>query len=374
MTENIKKDTTVKFFISVIGIVVIGITLKELSNIFIPFVIAYFLFFAFSPLNELLAKHKIPAFALILLDIIITGLAAWGVSAFIIGSLSQFVGQLPVYEQKLNGIVIGTAYKLNINDPYYLNFSISNALKNLNFSMIAGNLFNSTFSIMGNVLFVLLFFVFVFLGHQNVYEAIKKRYLHKKADSEQHKISESNSDGNSEERVIKEQLDKEEKLANTFKTITDQIQRYIIATIGVNFGAGLSVFVVCLIFRIDFPIVWALFTFLFNFIPSIGSAVALVLPVLFVLIQSGSVGYTILIALIIAGIQTLFFNFLGPQIIGRRLNLNPVLILFSVLLWGYVWGITGMLLSVPLTAVIKIIISNSESRNMELINDLMSKE
>jgi len=166
---------------------------------------------------------------------------------------------------------------------------------------------------MGNVLFVLLFFVFVFLGHQNVYEAIKKRYLHKKADSEQHKISESNSDGNSEERVIKEQLDKEEKLANTFKTITDQIQRYIIATIGVNFGAGLSVFVVCLIFRIDFPIVWALFTFLFNFIPSIGSAVALVLPVLFVLIQSGSVGYTILIALIIAGIQTLFFNFSGTS-------------------------------------------------------------
>jgi predicted PurR-regulated permease PerM len=117
-----------------------------------------------------------------------------------------------------------------------------------------------------------------------------------------------------------------------------------------------------------------LFIFLFNFIPSLGAALALVLPVLFVLIQSGSVGYTLLIALIIAGIQTLFFNILEPQIMGRRLNLNPVLILFSVLLWGYVWGITGMLLSVPLTAVIKIIISNSESRNMELINDLMSKE
>ena len=373
MTEPIRRDTTVKFFISVIGLVVIGITLKELSNIFIPFVIAYFLFFAFSPLNDLLAKYKIPVFAIILLDIFITGLAAWGVSAFIIGSLSQFVGQLPVYEQKLNGIVISAAHNFHINDPYYENFSISNALKNLNFSLIAGNLFTSTFSVMGNVLFVLFFFVFVFTGHQNVYMAIRKRYLHRKADSEHLKTTESHSDSD-KEKIIQEQLDKEEKLANTFKTITDQIQRYILAKIGVNFGAGLAVFIVCIIFGIDFPIVWALFTFLFNFIPSLGSAIALVLPVLFVLIQSGSAGFTILVALIIAGIQTLFFNILEPQIIGRRLNLNPVLILFSVLLWGYVWGITGMLLSVPLTAIIKIIISNSESRNMELFSDLMSKE
>ena len=374
MTDNIRKDTTVKFFISIMGLVVIGITLKELSNIFIPFVIAYFLYFAFSPLNQLLSKYKIPMFAIILLNIIITGLAAWGVSAFIIGSLSQFVDQIPVYEQKLNAIVIGAAHNFHINDPYYQNFSISNALKTLNFSLIAGNLFTSTFSVMGNVLFVLFFFVFVFTGHQNVYEAIKKRYLHRKADSEHHKIVDPHSESNYDEKILQEQLDKEEKLANTFQTITDQIQRYILTKIGVNFGAGLTVFIVCLIFRIDFPIVWALFTFLLNFIPSLGSAIALVLPVLFVLIQSGSVGFTILIVVIIAAIQTLFFNFLEPQIIGRRLNLNPVLILFSVLLWGYVWGITGMLLSVPLTLVIKIIISNSESKNMELIGDLMSKE
>src|ERR1035437_6091294 len=129
MTDNNRRDTTVKFFISIIGLVVIGLTLKELSNIFIPFVIAYFLFFAFSPLNELLTKYKIPMFAIILLDIIITGLAAWGVSAFIIGSLSQFAGQIPVYEQKFNSIVISAAHNFHINDPYYQNFSISNALK-----------------------------------------------------------------------------------------------------------------------------------------------------------------------------------------------------------------------------------------------------
>jgi AI-2 transport protein TqsA len=376
--ENIRKDKTVKFFISVIGLVVIGFTLKELSNIFIPFVIAYFLFFAFSPMNEFLAKRKIPMFIIIMLDISITALAAWGVSAFIIGSFSQFADQLPVYEVKLNLIVRNVSIGLGIKDPFYNNFSMENLVRNIDYKPIAGNIFTSTFSLLGSVFFVLFFFVFVVTGHNNIYEAIKKRFVHRKPE---HDLDRSKSNlyttGNQEtesEKSEQETSEKEDKLAGTFKNITEQIQRYIIAKIGVNFGAGVSVFIVCIIFRIDFPVIWALFTFLFNFIPSLGSGIALVLPVVFVLIQTGSVGFTILIAVIIAAIQTLFFNILEPQLIGRRLNLNPLLILLSVLLWGYVWGIVGMLLSVPLTAIIKIIMSNSDSKDMQFFSDLMSKE
>ena len=376
--ENIRKDKTVKFFISVIGLVVIGFTLRELSNIFIPFVIAYFLFFAFSPLNAFFAKYKIPMFIIILVDIAITALAAWGVSAFIIGSFSQFADQLPIYEEKLNSIVRSVAQGLGIHDPFYNNFSIKNLYRNIDYKLLAGNIFTSTFSLLGNVFFVLFFFVFVVTGHNNIYEAIKKRFVHRNPEHEYEKlktISPAFENNETEaEKLERETSEREDKLAGTFKNITEQIQRYIIAKIGVNFGAGVSVFIVCVIFKIDFPIVWALFTFLFNFIPSLGSAIALVLPVVFVLIQTGSAGFTILIAVIIAAIQTLFFNFLEPQIIGRRLNINPLLILLSVLLWGYVWGIVGMLLSVPLTAIIKIIMSNSESKDMQFLSDLMSKE
>ena len=376
--ENIRKDKTVKFFISVIGLVVIGFTLRELSNIFIPFVIAYFLFFAFSPLNTFLGKIKIPMFVIILVDITITALAAWGVSAFIIGSFSQFADQLPVYEEKLNSIVRDAARGLGVNDPFYKNFSLKNSFKNIDYKLLAGNIFTSTFSLLGNVFFVLFFFVFVLTGHNNIYEAIKKRFVHRKSELEPEKLKTVLSDSKNNETVgemlERETSDREDKLAGTFKNITEQIQRYIIAKIGVNLGAGVSVFIVCVIFKVDFPIVWALFTFLFNFIPSLGSAIALVLLVVFVLIQTGSAGFTILMALIIAAIQTLFFNLLEPLLIGRRLNLNPLLILLSVLLWGYVWGIVGMLLSVPLTAIIKIIMSNSESKDMQFISDLMSKE
>ena len=376
--DNIRKDKTEKFFISVIGIVIIGLSLKELSNIFIPLVIAYLLFFAFSPLNNFLSKFKIPLAAIILIDIFITALLTWGVSAFIIGSFSQFADQLPGYEEKLNNIVRGAASAIGINDPFYINFSIKNSLKYIDFKPIAGSLFSSTFSLLGNVLFILFFFVFVVTGHNNVYDAIKKRFVHRKAEHSPEKlntiISDSLTSETLGEKLERESSDREEKLAATFKNITEQIQRYIITKIGVNLGAGVSVFIVCILFKIDFPVIWALLTFMLNYIPSLGSAIALILPVLFVLVQSGSIGFTILIAIIIGAIQTVFFNILEPQIIGRRLNLTPLLILLSVLLWGYVWGVIGMLLSVPLTAIIKIIMSNSESKDMLFFSDLMSRE
>ena len=285
---------------------------------------------------------------------------------------------MPVFEGKLNQIVRNAALGLGIKDPFYINFSMENLVSTIDYKPIAGNIFNSTFSLLGSVFFILFFFVFIVTGHINVYEAIKKRFVHRKSELGHEKLNailaESENKETIDEKLERETSDREEKLAGTFKNITDQIQRYIIAKIGVNLGAAVAVFIVCIIFKIDFPVVWALFTFLFNFIPSIGSAIALVLPVIFVLLQSGSAGFTILIALIIGALQTLFFNILEPQLIGRRLNLNPLLILLSVLLWGYVWGIIGMLLSVPLTAIIKIIVSNSESKDMQFISDLMSKE
>jgi predicted PurR-regulated permease PerM len=164
----------------------------------------------------------------------------------------------------------------------------------------------------------------------------------------------------------------EAKLAETFKSITQQIQRYITAKIGMNLGAGVTIGIVLSVFGLDFAIIWAVFVFLFNFIPTIGSAIALIAPVLMALIQSGSVSYALLVAAVVAVIQTVFFNLLEPMIIGKRLDLNPVVILFSVLIWGFIWGIVGMLLSVPLTAIIKIVISNSESKNLKFIADLMS--
>ena len=373
-------NSSIKFFTIVIGITVIGLVLKQLSNIFVPFVIAYFLFFVFAPLNSQLRQIKIPLFAIILLDIIITFLFSWGVSKIIIDSFLSFSESLPIYESKLNNIVSNTAVSIGITDPFFTNFSFQNILSRINYQSLVGGVFTSTFSVMGNILFILFFFVFVVSGHDSLYEVIKHRYVEikmkikiKSLREEYSKKEDSIENTKLFEQKIAEAQDQEStKISDTFKSITQQIQRYVITKIGMNLGAGITIGIVLSIFGLDFAIIWGVFVFLFNFIPTIGSAVALIAPALMALIQSESIGYALLIAGIVAGIQTAFFNLLEPMILGKRLNLNPLVILFSVLIWGYIWGIVGMLLSVPLTAIIKIVISNSESKHLKFIGDLMS--
>jgi len=380
MKLDVDSGNSVRFFIIVMGLTVIGIVLKELSNIFIPFVIAYFLFFVFAPLNSFLNKIKVPLFAIIFLDIIITFLFSWGISKIIINSFLSFGESLPVYESKLNAIVSSTSASIGITDPFFTNFSFQNILSKINYSALVGGVFTSTFSVMGNILFILFFFVFVVSGHDSLYEVIKNRYVEIKSKMkikmlrEELSVNEKDTASSTpvDDRINEIKNNEETKISETFKSITDQIQRYVVTKIGMNLGAGITIGIVLSIFGLDFAIIWGVFVFLFNFIPTIGSAIALIAPVLMALIQSDSIGYALLIAAVIAGLQTAFFNLLEPMIIGKRLNLNPVVILFSVLIWGYIWGIVGMLLSVPLTAIIKIVISNSESKNLKFISDLMS--
>ena len=91
-----------------------------------------------------------------------------------------------------------------------------------------------------------------------------------------------------------------------------------------------------------------------------------------VLVQFESFGYALLVASIIAVIQNVIGNIIEPKIFGDRLGLNPIVILMSLLIWGYIWGVIGMILSVPLTAIIKLVISNSNSKNLKFMSELMS--
>ena len=383
MAKKILSDPTEKFFVTVIGLVVIAAVLKELSHIFIPFVMAYFLFFFFAPFNAYLEKYRFPLYIIVIIDILVLVLFLWGVSFFIVGSFIRFGEEAPAYFNKLDHIVRNAAVSLRIRDPYLRDFSIQRIISKIDYKILAGGVFASTFTFVGNVLFVLFFFIFIVTGHNTIYEAVKNRFVHKKVKPElkklKNKYQAAAQDTNAgyqewvEEKLNLEKQQKEIKLANTFKAITEQIQRYVLLKIIINLTAGIVVAFFLWVFNIDFPIIWGLFVFLFNFIPTIGSAAALILPVTMALLQYESVTFALLIALIIGAIQTLFFNLIETGVVGKRLNLNPLLILLSVLIWGYIWGVVGMLMAVPLAAIIKIIISNSDSNNMSFLSDLMSQ-
>lgn len=379
LPERSHFSATSAFFLNVIGIVVIFIVLKSLAEIFIPFVIAYFLFFVFSPLNSYLERLKVPSSVTVILDILIIIIVLGSFSSVIVNSFSRLGEALPGYEVKLNQIVSATAGSMGVKDKQFLNFKITNLLQTIDYGPLAGNVFSSTFSFLGSFLFVLFFFIFIMSGHRNIYGAIKRRYLisHMPEDLKTPELeAEAAQKGSSFTSVqvsekYRARREKEQTLQSTFQEITDQIQKYVIAKFIISLIAGIATGVILLLFGVDFVVVWAVITFLFNFVPNIGSLIATVLPALMTLVQFGSIGYALLVAAILVVLHNVLGNIVEPRIFGHRLGLNPLVILFSLLLWAYIWGIVGAILSVPLTAIIKIVISRLDSPNANFFNDLM---
>lgn len=372
-------DKTVKTFVVIMGVTFIGFLLKELQYILIPFVVAYLLFFLFAPLNDYLNKKGIPLSILVIFDLIIISAVIFGAGQFLIDSVMRFAEKIDEYFKVLNNIVREIAIGLGIPDAELRKFSISKLLKEQDYKSMAGDAFTYAVDLLGSILFVLFFFIFIEGGHEAIMSAFRKRFVRRRESKEFQRVVKKHPESEEgKEKVIEEELKKEkvvieESVANTSRKITGQIQRYIITKIGMNLLAGALVTAACFILKVDFPIIWGAFTFILNFIPTIGSAFALLFPTLMALVQFKELGYGLLTAAIIALIQTLIFNLLEPKIIGKRLNLNPIVILLSVLLWGYLWGIVGMFLAVPLTAIIKIILENSRSKDSVFLADLMSQ-
>ena len=111
---------------------------------------------------------------------------------------------------------------------------------------------------------------------------------------------------------------------------------------------------------IDFALMWALMAFLFNFIPNIGSMIAALPPIVLTLVEFDIV-YASMVALFYAIVNIFFGSILQPKIIGKGLDLSILVVFLSMMLWGWIFGLTGMFLSVPLTVMLKIVLENNEN-------------
>ena len=132
---------------------------------------------------------------------------------------------------------------------------------------------------------------------------------------------------------------------------------------GTNLATGIIATVWLMILGVDYPLLWGFLTFLFNYVPTVGSIIAAVPPALLALIQFGFVSSLLSLA------GYLFINIsigsiLEPRILGHGLGLSTLVVFLSLLFWGWVFGPVGMVLSVPLTMTIKIALSNSKLSNL----------
>jgi predicted PurR-regulated permease PerM len=337
------------------------------------------MFFFFEPLNNFFESKKIPMPFIIFIDLFLTVSLFYGISVIIIDRLGAFSVNLPMYEAKLNHIISTSAVSLGLKNRLITHFNISKILQSVDIGVLASGVFSSTLTIAASVLLILFFFIFINTGHNKIFEAIRMRYVEREIKSslkqmkKELKSSKDKDSEDSRDEVLETlTIQRELKLRKTFKDITEQVQRYIVTKFLISLSVGILVGFILWLFKIEFFIIWAFFALLLNFIPNVGSVFAVIMPSLMALVQYESFGYAALVAAVIIVVQNIIGNIIEPKIFGDRLGLNPLVILLSLLIWGYIWGIVGMFLAVPLTAIAKIILSNSSSKNLRFITNLMS--
>jgi predicted PurR-regulated permease PerM len=214
------------------------------------------------------------------------------------------------------------------NDPY-----LKDIISNFSITGLIRSVLGSISNFFSKFTLVMLFLIFILIGRNQFEKKLTKAY------------SSSISS-----RLIK-----------IIHNVHESIRAYIGLQTLISLATAIIVMIVLFYFGMDFVIVWALLTFLLNFIPTVGSIFAVILPVTFAFLQFEDAVVVIWIAIILSIIQFIIGNLLSPRIMGKSMNLSPLVVLFSLLFWGWLWGAVGMFLAVPLTVVIKIILENIDA-------------
>ena len=144
-----------------------------------------------------------------------------------------------------------------------------------------------------------------------------------------------------------------------FKRFTHSVQRYLGIKTIISLMTGALAAMLTAIVGLDFPLLWGLLAFLFNYVPTIGSLIASIPPIALALVQFD------VVQSVIIGVGYLVLNvtiggLIEPRVMGRGLGLSTLVVFLSLVFWGWVLGPVGMLLSVPLTMTAKIALESSE--------------
>ena len=319
------------FFIVSISIVVILIFGR---SILIPFVFALLLWFFVRKIRQALnkikfIKEKMPSWVTNLVTSAIMLFIFGVISRIVLSNISELVKSYPLYESNLGLIVndIDQLLGVNIIDEFK-SFS-----EEYNFGILLKSAFKSLTDLLSNAFMIILYMLFIFLeesSFQNKLQAILKR-------------------DNQKSNIV-----------DILSKIEASISNYIGVKTLVSLSTGIISYFALLIIGIDSPVFWGFLIFLLNFIPTIGSLIATLFPTAFCFLQFGEFMPGILVLFIVGSIQIVIGNILEPRIMGNSLNISPLVAIVSLVFWGAIWGVTGMLLSVPITVIMIIAFSHFE--------------
>lgn len=155
-----------------------------------------------------------------------------------------------------------------------------------------------------------------------------------------------------------------------FRRIEKDIVLFLRVKFLISLGTGVCTGLLCYAFGVSFPIFWGFFAFAINFVQMIGSIIAVVCCSIFAYVEMDTSSMLLIFALSITGVQVLFGSILEPIYMGRSFSINVITVLVMLMFWGFVWGVPGMIMSIPITVFLKIVFEQFEKT--EKIAKLMS--
>ncbi len=324
-----KDIKTTNTLLLIIVIPLIFYLLKILSFIFIPLILSMFIAILFLPLIRWMDKVRMPrVMSIVVVILIIFGILKLG--GFLIKlSSNEILSAKDVFiekaESKLLGIIVTIENFFGIERVEGENvlihyFQKSNVMKN----------FGKSLDFIGDALSMTLmtvFFVILLLSESINFEKILNSTLLKSNYSS----------------------------VKTFMKIERDLIKFIKVKFIISLLTGIGFSIACIAFGISFPIFWGLFAFLINFVQLVGSIISVVLCALFALVELDPSGTLLLFVLSITMVQVLMGGVLEPIFMGKTFSVNVMTVLIMLMLWGFIWGVPGLIMSIPITVFMKII-------------------
>ncbi|MCB0402068.1 MAG: AI-2E family transporter [Flavobacteriales bacterium] len=322
---------TAYFFITIIAIVII---LIYGQNLLIPFILALLLWFLIRKIRHVIdrlefIREKVPSWIknLLVSGIIIVLMSL--ISKVILNNINQIAQNYPSYEKNVESIILQLNEELNMNLIEYLK---TNATE-FDFGQVLKEIFNSLSDLLGNALLIVIYALFIFLEEANFDNKLQKALGSK---------------------------EKYTDVTSILKQIEQSISNYIGMKSLVSLFTGIASYIALASIGIDSPMFWSFLIFILNFIPAVGSMIATLFPAIFCLLQFGAFKESLIVLGVVGAIQLLVGNLIEPKLMGKTLNISPLVAIFALSFWGVLWGVTGMLISVPVTVIIVIICSHFE--------------
>ncbi len=328
-----KNNTIVTVSIVLITIVAIVYVLYVGAPIIIPFVIALLFSFALTSLSHYFASKWVFQPLAFLLSLGVYLLIIWIVTWIINSNIQELIKQAPIYQEKLIQMTYDIADYFSVDQSVL----VQEITSRINIPWLISDIATGVTNIVRSTGAIIFFTVFILL---------EWRHLRKKISL----------------------MTDSQQVFNIISMISRDMKMYFGIKTLTSLATSILSYIIMIAFGLDFALFWAFLIFILNYIPTVGSIIAVFFPVIFSFIQFESLSMSVLLFICLTLVQMLIGNIIEPRLMGTKLNLSPLVILLSLLFWWKIWWVAGMLLCVPIMVIINIILAHiPETRGIAVL-------